>query len=205
MAGKYKLEGKNALEALKLLKKVAMFLEQNKIPYILEAGTLLGIIRENRLLPWDNDMDITITGKNEKKLLGHLWKLFFKRVRVSVRHYKQNAGPFKKGQVRIIKLSNYKWLFFKGPVQLDIFIKREIGDEYQWTIDVRNPVLKGVPKKFYDELGTYDFDKHKYSVPLDYEGYLTCHYGDWRTPVKKWAYRTADQNVKEILKIDGRV
>lgn len=205
MAGKYTLEGKNALKALRLLKKMARFLDKNAVPYLLEAGTLLGVVRENRLLPWDNDMDITVTDKNEPQLMAILWKLFFKRIRVRVRHYRQDAGPFRKGQVRLIKISTYKWLFFKGPVQLDIFIKRAVDDEYQWTIDVRNPVLKGVPKKFYDALGKREFDGYSYSVPRDFEGYLTCHYGDWRTPVKKWAYRTDDQNVKEIIKLDGRV
>ena len=35
-------------------------METASIPYWLEGGTLLGIIRENRLLPWDNDMDISM-------------------------------------------------------------------------------------------------------------------------------------------------
>ncbi len=205
MAGNTKLEGKNARSALKILRKTAQFLEKNNIPYLLEAGTLLGVVRENRLLPWDNDVDLTITDKHEQILLSKLWKLFFKRLRVRVKRYKQDAGPFEKGQVRIIKITGYKWLFFKGPIQLDIFLKRQQGAEYQWTVDVRNPVLKGVPKHFYDELGRYTFDGREYSVPKDYEGYLTCHYGDWRTPVKEWAYRTADKNVKEVIKLDGKV
>jgi len=207
MAGVTKLEGENLVIALKMLKRVSKFLEKNKIPYLLEAGTLLGVVRENRLLPWDTDMDVTITDKNEKRLLSKLWKLnLFSRLRVSVRRYKQDAGPFKKGQVRIIKIHNYKWLVFKGSMQLDIFVKREIEEEYYWTIDVRNPVLKSVPKTFYDNLGTIPFDGKEYSVPKDYEGYLECHYGpDWRTPVKKWVTRTGDQNVRKVLKVDGKV
>ncbi len=61
MAGSNKLTGAIAEKALKMLHDITEIMEANEIPYVLEAGTLLGIVRENRLLPWDNDMDITIT------------------------------------------------------------------------------------------------------------------------------------------------
>lgn len=43
-----------------MLKDVTNLLEENGIEYWLEGGTLFDVIRENRLLPWDNDMDISI-------------------------------------------------------------------------------------------------------------------------------------------------
>lgn len=44
---------------LDLIKIIQTF-EREKIQYWLCHGTLLGIVRENRLLPWDNDIDIAV-------------------------------------------------------------------------------------------------------------------------------------------------
>jgi phosphorylcholine metabolism protein LicD len=42
-----------------LLQKVVKILNDNKIPYYLDCGTLLGCIRENELMEKDTDIDVT--------------------------------------------------------------------------------------------------------------------------------------------------
>ena len=42
------------------LHTVIKILESKDIPYVLEGGTLLGAIRENRFLPWDDDVGIAV-------------------------------------------------------------------------------------------------------------------------------------------------
>lgn len=200
MAGGKRLEGIIAQKALKMLGDVADILDQAGIRYVLEAGTLLGIIRENRLLPWDNDVDITITEKYERKLLWNRWRFWRKGYRFYVRRYKRDTGPFKKQQVRIIRIQTRRLVFVKDLSLLDIFIKRPIGDAYYWTVDVKRPVLKSAPRRFYDQTTSWEFMAKKYSVPLDYEGYLAYHYGEnWRTPLKTWNFRTDDHCAQEIL------
>jgi len=201
MSGDRTLEGKNAEIAVKMLKRIATFLEQNEIPYILEAGTLLGVIRENRLLPWDNDIDITIVRQYENKLLKNIWKLRLLGYQVRVKRYKRDLKFFKKNELRIIKVRHLNILkFFKRDVVLDIFVKRKIENEYYWTVGVKKPVLKSVPERFYDNLTKYPFKGKDFSVPEDYKGYLENHYGEnWRTPIKHWDFRTSDCSVKEIL------
>lgn len=200
MAGRRRLEGEILIKAKRMLRDVADILDAAKIKYILEAGTLLGIIRENRLLPWDNDVDITITGTYEERLLQNRWRFWLKGYRFYVRHYRRDTGPFRKGQVRIIRIQTRRLLFIKDLSLLDIFIKRLIGDEYYWTVDVKNPVLKATPRHFYDETTVLEFEGKKYSVPQNAEDYLAYHYGkDWRIPVKKWNFRTDDFSVREIL------
>jgi len=201
MSGELSLEGKNAIRAVKMLKRVTRLLERNGIPYLLEAGTLLGVIREDRLLPWDNDLDLTITRTYEKKLLKHLWKLKLFGYKVRVKHYTKDLGYFKEGEVRIVKVWYLNpYYFFRREILLDIFIKRKIGDEYYWTVGLKPPVLKSVPETFYDNLTNHRFRDKDFSVPEDFEGYLECHYGkNWRTPIKEWNFRTDDCNVREIL------
>ncbi len=204
MAGKIKLTGKYAVLANKMLKDVTEILYKIGVPYVLEAGTLLGIVRENRLLPWDNDVDITITAQHADKLLKNLWRFYLKGYRPRVRRFDKDIGPFKKGMIRIIKVQKLKYFIFRDVKMLDIFVKFPFGDEYQWTVSVKKPVLKGVPKRFYDEIGELEYKGRKYSVPEDYEGYLEYHYGDWRTPIKEWNFRTDDKCVKEILPERGK-
>ncbi|MBN1326466.1 MAG: LicD family protein, partial [Candidatus Cloacimonetes bacterium] len=133
MSGTTKLTGKKLRIALKMLDRVTSFLENNKIPYLLEGGTLLGIIREQRLLPWDNDIDLTLIEQFKPLLLKNIWKLRLMGLRVKVKRYQREIGPFKLGETRIVKIRNYRLLFFRGDVMIDLFIKRRIGDRYFWT------------------------------------------------------------------------
>ena len=195
------MEGKNGVRARKMLRRITQGLEKANIPYVLEAGTLLGVVRENRLLPWDNDLDITITRQYEESLLRNKWRFWLMGYQVCVRYYKQDRKYFNKGEVRIIKIKNRNpFRLFKKNVVLDIFLKKKIEDDYYWTVGVKAPVLKSVPYMFYEKHTQLNFEGKMYSVPYDYEGYLECHYGkDWRVPVKEWDYRTSDCSVKEFL------
>lgn len=204
MAGKLRLTGKTAETAKKMLKKVCTILEENDIPYVLEAGTLLGVIRENRLLPWDNDLDVTITADSAKKLLAVRPKFWLAGYRTRIRRYKKDLPPFKKGQLRILKIQTRKYLFLKDFSLLDIFVKYPVEKDYCWMVAPENPVLKAVPKRFYDERTVYEFDGKMYSVPKDYEGFLEYSYGDWRTPVKEWEFRTGDNCVRKIYNEDDK-
>ncbi len=82
---------------------------------------------------------------------------------------------------------------------MDVFVKEKIGDEYVYVVDSKNPVLKSVPRKYHEEKAVIKFNGKEYSVPKDYEGYLTYCYGDWKTPVKEWDYRTSGGCFKKEL------
>ena len=201
MAGDLTLEGRKGQNAVCMLRKICRSLDRAGIPYLLEAGTLLGVIRENRLLPWDNDLDITVTREHEERLLKSLWRLRLRGYLVRVKHYDRDLACFKKGDVRIIKVKHIN-LFtrVKKDILLDIFLKKRVGDEYHWTVGLKPPVLKAVPHRFYSELSRVNFAGYNFSVPADCEGYLEEHYGkDWRIPVKEWDFRTSDCSVREIL------
>jgi len=199
MPKKIKLQGKYARLANKMLHEVTEILEQENIHYVLEAGTLLGIVRENRLLPWDHDLDVTIPSDYCHHLLKIRWKFWRKGYRTRIRKFARDIGPFKKGMPRILKIQTTKFLFIKDTSLMDIFIKYPVKDEYQWIVSVKKPVLKGTPKHFYDKRTQITYREKKYFVPLDYKGYLTYHYGNWKVPVKEWNFRTDDNCVKKEL------
>ena len=55
--------------AFDLFKKVIDILNTNNIDYFIISGTLLGFLRHNNFIPWDDDIDIIV----DSKILNHLY------------------------------------------------------------------------------------------------------------------------------------
>lgn len=184
MAYDITLEGKNKIIAERMLFKVSEILDTCNISYWLEGGTLLGIRREERLLPWDNDIDISMM-ISQKPKLNTLYVLLKKqKYRVKTRLFEYSKSPFKKGDIRMIKIRERRFFgLIKGPVCLDIFIKYPENEYAYWEIDNK---LKSVPHKFYDSFKTITFKNYNYKIPELTDEYLTYRYGEWETPVKDW-------------------
>jgi len=193
MGGKYKLEGKNSIIAREMLKKVTNLLEAKGIQYWLEGGTLLGIIREDRLLPWDNDLDISLTEEYYDEILEAISDIKKLGYMVWTKELESNEPPFKKGLKRVLKIRNRRLHFIRGEVALDIFIKFKKGDEYFWQV---GPRRKSVPAYFYETLKRHPFDGKEYLIPNKVEEYLTYRYGDWQTPIKDWDTCQDDSAIK---------
>ncbi len=54
---------------LDMMKKVALFLKEHNIRYSLCAGTLIGAVRHNGFIPWDDDIDIMVDREQYEKLI----------------------------------------------------------------------------------------------------------------------------------------
>lgn len=57
------------LRLLDMMKRVHSFLYENGIEYFLFGGSLLGAVRHNGFIPWDDDMDIVMDRANYYKLV----------------------------------------------------------------------------------------------------------------------------------------
>ncbi len=59
------MDEKKAIEALRQVKEV---LDNYDVEYWLDYGTLLGAVRDGKIIPWDNDIDLGMWKKNKEKL-----------------------------------------------------------------------------------------------------------------------------------------
>lgn len=124
-------------------------------------GTLLGIVRENDFIAWDEDIDLYVLQEDEMKLLEGLWTLRengFELVRYD-----------KRGLYSVMRNDEY----------IDLYILRKISDDL-WYDNGREFLFD----RYVTDLVDYDFKGIILRIPRDYEGFLTFQYGDWRTPVK---------------------
>lgn len=102
------------------LKKVVAVLESNGISYWINFGTLLGAVRHNGFIPWDDDLDICVLRSDKDRILNCL------------------ASLCSSGKVKIIASDCVRVRFLNTPCQVDLFFVDNVlltpGDKKQ--IDV---------------------------------------------------------------------
>ncbi|WP_114416427.1 LicD family protein [Marinospirillum perlucidum] len=196
MAGNVKLEGDLGNRALEMLAEVTSVLEKFGVDYALDCGTLLGFVRENRILPWDNDMDVCTSASEIKKLKKCALHLWFKGYRVRFARATYDYGPIKKGDPRALKIRNRKGLLHRGDLLLDIFIKYPDGEGKMYLMvgAAEESIVQSFCASHLEEKTLYRLGEQEYPIPADYDKYLTSRYGDWRTPVKDWDFHNDDQS-----------
>ena len=191
MAYNITLTGKNKVEALELLELSAKIIDSCKLDYWLEGGTLLGIRRENRILPWDNDLDFSLMFPGDESLQKLINSFKDKGLRVRVRKFETNTKPFKNDAIRIIKIRKKRFFgLLKGNVCLDVFVKYNVDGNAYWQIGDK---VKSVPSKFYSTVKKVEFNNYEYLIPTLTDEYLTYRYGDWNIVKKDWNTFTDDK------------
>ena len=184
MAYDITLEGKNRVIAERMLRDVASILNDCAIQYWLEGGTLLGIRRENRLLPWDNDIDLSVMVDQASGFDTLFRALERAGYRVRTRRFDKADSPFNTNDIRLIKIREKRFFgLSKGAVCLEIFVKYPQDGASYWEIAGK---IKQVPSRFYQSFKTIRFNDYDFSIPELTDEYLSYRYGDWQTPVKDW-------------------
>lgn len=185
---KFILNGKNGKSALRFLNDITDILDKYNIKYWLDYGTLIGIMREGRLLPWDDDIDISIFEEDSElmvnKVLPEIEKIF---CCIQTRHVKEDLYPLKKGMISIFKVRNKKFKFFRGNVRLDIAVMYKY-DENVYSVSFDK--LHKIPQELIREFDIIEFNGKSYRVPEEYDAYLTYCYGDWKQVNKSYNSET---------------
>lgn len=187
----------------KLLKDADEIFNKHNIHYFLLYGTVLGMYREKRILPWDEDIDLGIFVESYDAMLG--CKEDFERKGYSfiqrVRHGrificdKNDAGYYIGAKKNIghvpwhISISYFTKDWDKAvAIQLfnnDLFQRWFGRKNWLYTLFTLLRVKHEVyPLKWFENLNYIN----GFPVPSHTEEYLGYIYGkNWRTPVKKWS------------------
>ena len=191
------LNKENELNAINLLKKVANEIDQSELEYWLEGGTLLGAVRDKKLIPWDHDLDIGIKFSDDRqiqKLISSLKKYFFVRALT----FPSDPKIWNLGKYRILKVYTKKTLFKRSALCLDIFLYykghvEDRGEMYKYVVWGNNACHEA---KFFDSLEKIDFYETEFSIPSHSEEFLKVKYGaNWKTPQKDWNVAIDDGSI----------
>ena len=128
-------EGEKAVEALRRVKKI---LDKHNINYWLDEGTLLGAVREKKLIEWDHDIDLAIWYKEVSKITP----LYKEMEKIGVEVYffegKKHIKLIEKGYEIDINLYHLK----DGYATRMWHVANKVGrvlDYLIWTIYLKNP------------------------------------------------------------------
>ncbi|MBX3567003.1 MAG: tetratricopeptide repeat protein [Rhizobiaceae bacterium] len=132
--------------------------DEADIEMFLVSGTLLGCVREGRLLGHDKDIDVGIWSSVPEEQVMQVVQQCGKFVVLSSR------------SDEIIRLRHV------NGIAIDLFYHYREPDDY-WHGGVKM-IWHNTPFK----LARREFLGEKYLIPKDYDLYLTENYGDWRTP-----------------------
>jgi len=177
------LTGKYLKQTESVLIEITNILEQHQIRYWLDFGTLLGIYRDQALIPWDNDADISIHSEDVKKLLKIQRQLPFK-YRLSPRY---NSSKFLPGRYRVFKLKYWQQkplrLIKRKELYIDIFVKYKVDNYYYW---IGSGTPKRVNARYHDQLDSIIWKREKFYIPSNTDQYLRELYGNWKTPKREF-------------------
>lgn len=159
--------------AIKLLKRTIEMLEEFDIKYFLVSGTLLGIVRHNGFIPWDDDIDLAVDGsildkisEINKKYCNEL--VFLLKEDIIIKTCFKNNGIVvsrKWKEYLLNKKEKYRWPF------VDLFIYQQYDDKINffgknWNINEFFPTATS---------NFYDIDV---AVPKNPDYFLKLNYGD---------------------------
>jgi phosphorylcholine metabolism protein LicD len=175
--------------AIKLLEIVTKVFNDAGINYYVDAGTLLGIVRDGALIPWDDDLDIAINSKQTMEsyqiltnLLSNLelefntkWEVFINKARYDYCNIRKNdISSFKLRPVNLCDKFS----------QLDVFIKYIDSELMHYVISSRGFTM---PSSHLLTTEKFMFNNFVLNIPSNAKSYLATHYGDdWHIPKKEW-------------------
>ncbi|MCD8380781.1 MAG: LicD family protein, partial [Lachnospiraceae bacterium] len=107
---------------LYLLKEFHEFCEKNNLIYNVFGGTFLGAVRHQGMIPWDDDIDVTMPRGDYEKLIGLIKSGMDNRFKIACYPDKNYCYPFAKLElVGTILIENSISKYNKHALYIDVF------------------------------------------------------------------------------------
>lgn len=173
--------------ALEVLEWVDDRLNLADIPFLLDHGTLLGAYRDGGIIPWDDDLDLSVERTDHARLIDWIRQHGRCLPRADQLDWSAKLAMNNlTGEVLglVLCFTDDNACRFKPFGTAFWFMHRENGQVRQ--------CINVAPARFFSGHDQLVLNGRIYRIPRDVENYLAHHYGDWRTPVQ-------DMRHEEIL------
>lgn len=167
-------------DALALFARCFEMLHKAGIPYFADHSLLLGMMRENGLIPWARELDLCIMEEDApalREVLRTQGAAFgFEEI-----GYRNGAEHWAAGSAKMFKAA---------AAEIDIHVKHRVhdpdGERRVWCV---GPYLLQADARHYAQASQRDFNGLPVRCPAAPDAYLEAMYGAWRVKVKDWSYR----------------
>lgn len=164
--------------ARSVLLYITDILEDNNITYFIDHGTLLGMVRDGDIIPWDDDIDISIQeGDIDKTILCMKESMLKMPMNEELEwtasiYYQDDNIP---NSIEIAFDSDNKMGMKRFPISIKSI-------SFQEGLAIQRVTY--APEYHFKTQQYISYGDKKLAVPYDYEEYLKFHYGEWRRPKK---------------------
>jgi len=179
-------QGQTAVDLLLMLSEN---LKSHDVPHYIDAGTLLGVYRDNALIPWDDDLDFSVNADHLTHTIQVLEQQLPKLLEITgvtwtLHKYinQQTYGAVPIDAIRALKLlPDNDCESFPG---IDFFVKYIQGEHMDYCLASRGFRM---PSRHFSNMQSHMFSGGEVYLPNQVEAYLEGHYGDWQTPQENWS------------------
>lgn len=182
------------LIAEELMFNISDLLIKNNITYHIDHGTLLGIIRDERIMPWDIDIDFAIPSFEKGNILKFLEEYLsnyeskyckINNWKYTISYQDIELGNKKSKEASSIIIYNDLNKDNDYEIGLDLLIKYEYNNKLNWIVAKRklsSQTSDSFPSK------KHIFKNKVIYIPANEINYLENLYGNWKVAIKKWHY-----------------
>lgn len=174
-------------KAVSLIDDVSKLAKLANLDLVLADGSLLGYIRHNKIMPWDDDVDFSIDGR---------FIDFFKSYIDEHSNLKTKNSEWGTSEVPYLKIwdengkeipgHTHKWPF------IDVWPYMHLGDEIVF------PHGNKYPADLFYPLSCTDFEGSTFKLPSHPLDYLDILYSDWRTNIQVYFWRHQEEQATNI-------
>lgn len=200
---------------VKSIKKIASVLDSNNVNYWLTGGALLGMIRDQKLIPWDDDVEIGLW-KKDRETVANLFGQFkeegfeidinkidkvglhlpdgldYKIRLIFFSIDKEYAVRVKLARSNIRKLATFYRNIYNTKSLIHNLITKFNWDSNKSTkIHTASKYRYSIPVSYFESIVKLSFYETYINIPKNPEKYLEYRYGSsWKTPSKSWTDNT---------------